>query len=248
MLTYAIMGALALAILWVNTLLVVGAALTPLSQLLSRLRRPLREGKIEAGHDDGILARHIVEQVGRRASDDAARQAVLFHDRAYRSELAAGVIRSGEEVLELDSRPAQVWVTLQQKREQANTPGDFEEAYRASKRAKGYARSVVSTLRSGDSVWFSDTPELWLSSFDPRPWLRTRVAMVVGFQLAMTAVSALVTWLCLYPPVFGTISTIGGALGLVHFLLVLQPLGVTVREAVKKLPNGDALLAAYRAR
>lgn len=235
MLTLEIMGLLGLAILWVNTLLVVGAALTPLAELLARLARDLRRGEITEGADDGVLAVHVVEQVGRQASDDAARQAILFHDRAYRSELAGGVVTIEGEALPIAAgEPVEVWVAPRPKREsRASSAADFDEAYRASRRAKGYARDIQSELREGEPVWLASATEgapLLLASFDPRGYLRARVAIVIAFQLAMLAISAAVTWLCIYPPVFGTVSTVGGALGLVHYLLVLQPLGVTVRE------------------
>lgn len=235
MLTLEIMGLLGLAILWVNTLLVVGAALTPLAELLSRLRRGFRRGEIEEGADDGVLAAHVVEQVGRQASDDAARQAILFHDRAYRSELAGGVVALDGERLSLDAgAPVEVWFSQEEKRERAESAAsDFDEAYRASKKAKGFVRDIACALREGQPVWLaqgSDRAPLLLASFDPRGFLRARIAIVIGFQLAMLAISALLTWLCLHPPVFGTVSTVGGALALVHFLLVMQPLGVTVRE------------------
>ncbi|HZO12649.1 MAG TPA: hypothetical protein VFB62_05315, partial [Polyangiaceae bacterium] len=40
------------------------------------------------------------------------------------------------------------------------------------------------------------------------------------------------TYLALYPPIFGTVSIVGGALGLVFFLLV-QPAGTAIRDAVR---------------
>jgi hypothetical protein len=245
MLSFEIMGLLGLGILWINTLIVVGAALTPLGELLARARRQLRHGRIVKGADNGVFATHVIEQVGRKASDDGARQAILFHDRAYRSDLAGGVLEiDGEELDVASERHAEVWVSIADKREQAASPAaDFDEAYRASQRAKGYARDVCSLLSEGQSVWFAaaaaDVPVL-VASFDPRAWLRARILMVLAFQFAMVAISALVTWLCLFPPVFGTVSTAGGVLGLLHFLLIMQPLGVTVREAAL-LPN-DAIL------
>jgi hypothetical protein len=234
MLTFEIMGVLALGILWVNTLLVVGAALTPLGELWSRLRRTWRSGEVTEGADDDVLACHVVEQVGRKASDDAARQAILFHDRGYRSEVFGGSIELEDETLEIEpDAQAEVWIPAAERRERAESPpGDFDEAYRASRRAKGFQQQVRSPIRAGQPVWVAEGDVPVLSSFDPRSWLRGRMAMVVAFQLGMIAISALATWMALYPPVIeGTVSKLGGLLGLVHFLLVMQPLGVSVREA-----------------
>lgn len=236
MLTFEIMGVLGLAILWVNTLLVVGAALTPLSELWSRLRRAWQPAEILEGAADGVLAEHVVEQIGRKASDDRDRQAILFHDRAYRSELAGGVIDVAGEKVPLEPGEVEVWIPQADKIERATHPAaDFEEAYRASRRAKGFVREVRSALREGQTVWFAPgekgSAPVLLASFDPRGWLRGRIALVIVFQVAMIALSAVATYLCLYPPLFGTISKLGGLLGLVHFLLIMQPLGVTVREA-----------------
>ncbi len=238
MLTFEIMGVLALAVLWVNTLLTVGAALTPLGELWARLRQPFRRGEILEATDSEVLATHIVEQVGRRAADDQARQAILFHDRAYRSSVAGGTVALAGEHLPIEPGvPVEVWVSSADKRALAESPAaDFDEAYRASRKAKGYLREVTSSLRVGDPVWVAPpsatTPLILVAGFEPRAWLRARLALVLGFQLAMLALSAGVTFLCLYPPVFGTVSIVGAALGLVHFLLVLQPLGVEVRDAV----------------
>src|SRR5262245_24231097 len=103
MLTREVMGLLCLAILWVNTLLVVLAAFGPLREhlaVLARIRRHgLRRGRVVRGCEDGVFARHTVAQVGRRASDDADRQAILFHDRDYQSRLFGGAVAiEGEEL------------------------------------------------------------------------------------------------------------------------------------------------------
>ncbi len=238
MLTLELMGLLALGILWVNTLLVAGAALTPLGEMWSRLRRNLRPAEVTAGNDDGVVAAHVIEQVGRKAADDDARQAILFHDCTYRSELAGGALSVDGETIELTSSASknaiEVWVSPAERKERAEAIGDFDTAYKAARKAKGYRREVRSTVRVGQQVWFAagtgDSPPV-LATFDPRSFLRGRIAMVFAFQLAMVALSGAATFLALYPPVFGTMSTVGGVLGLVHFLLVMQPLGVTVREA-----------------
>ena len=54
-----------------------------------------------------------------------------------------------------------------------------------------------------------------------------------GFIVAFLVGSAGITVLALWPPVFGRVSTLGGALGLVYFLGFLLPGGVLVRDAVR---------------
>jgi hypothetical protein len=70
-----------------------------------------------------------------------------------------------------------------------------------------------------------------LASFDPQRWCRARTALTIAFMLAAVAGALFITWLALRPPVLGTISTIGGALGLAFFLLI-QPAGTMARDAV----------------
>ncbi len=237
MLTQELMGLLGLGILWVNTLLVVLAARTPLAALISGARRKLQRAVVVEGADDGTFAVHVVQQVGRKASDDAGRQAILFHDRGYRSEVAGGVLHvegGGRVVVDAD-QAGQIWVPREERLQLSEFPGaEFDDAYRMSQKAKGYARELRSHVREKQTVWFAPATEdanMLVATFDARGWLRARVAMVITFQLGMLSLSALATWLCLYPPIFGPVSTAGGLLGLVHFLLIMQPLGVTVREA-----------------
>ena len=45
-----------------------------------------------------------------------------------------------------------------------------------------------------------------------------------------------ITYLALYPPLFGTVSTIGGVAGLVYFLTI-QAVGVAVREITVAPPR-----------
>src|SRR6185436_7948046 len=96
MLTRETMGVLALAILWVNTLLVAAAALKQAGEHTSRLRalrsispgdegEGLLHGRIEEGlGPGGALACHEVEQIGRAASEQGGQRAILFGDRSFR--------------------------------------------------------------------------------------------------------------------------------------------------------------------
>jgi hypothetical protein len=240
MLSLETMGVLALAILWVNTLLVAGATWGPLLDRVRRLRaaRHLVVGEVAAGEADGALASHLVDQVGRRAGDRTD-DAILFHDRAARSVVHGGRVRAGGRALEIPAgAAAEVWV--ERAAEPPPTDAIFAEAFAAARTARGYARSVAAPIQNGAPVWIVGKIEgrhvaavpgapLVIAGFDPRPWLRRAIALLVLLALGSVAAAAAVTALALTPPLFGTVSTVGGAVGLAFFLLV-QPLGVAVQE------------------
>jgi hypothetical protein len=70
-----------------------------------------------------------------------------------------------------------------------------------------------------------------LANFDPLAWCLRRMVWGMLCILAMIAVLIGVTGLLLQPPLFGPMSTLGGVLGLLYFLLV-QPAGVMIRDAL----------------
>jgi hypothetical protein len=257
MLTRELMGWLALGILWINTLLVVGAAFAPMRELLGRLALARRHGvwrgrAIRDANSDDVVAWHAVDQVGRKAADDHGRRAILFHDRGFASGMAGGRIEvDGVELSlpALDDDSCEVWVERGDQQRVGACPSAerFDDALRAASKAKGFVRELRTELSDGAELWVvaaksgaelckPEEGKLLVASFDPRPWLRRRVALAFGFQLAMIAIAAVVSWLVLTPPIFGTISTIGGVLGLAFFLLILQPGGVALRDAIR-LPS-----------
>jgi hypothetical protein len=242
MLTLETMGVLALAILWVNTLLVVGAAWGPLRDLLGRLRLL---GSVLPGEvaSEDTFAEHVVEQVGRRAGERSD-SAVLFHDRAYRSIVHGGRVRAGGRDLTVDPMDGEVWVAREARELAAACPSEavFDDAFAAARGAKGYPRTVTCAVEAGTAVWICGriqgkrlvpptAGKLVVATFDPRPWCRRAALLLVTFMLGTLLGASVITALALTAPVFGTVSTIGGVLGLVFFLFV-QPLGVSVREAV----------------
>ena len=198
MLTYEIMGLLALGILWVNTLLLAGAAITPLRELLGNLRRWRRDGllvgEVVRGAEDGVLARYEVEQTGHKAADDDDRAAIAFHDRSYRSLVLGGGVEVDGEQLEIEPAEGEVWLTAAEKNAAAACPdpGAFEEAYPQARKAKGWRRHVRHDIRRGDTVFLhaaregdrlrppEDAP-LLVATHDPRGWCRSRAALVIGF-------------------------------------------------------------------
>jgi hypothetical protein len=233
----------------VNTLLVVAAAWRPLVDLWRRLGRMRALGVVEGeAAGEAAIAGHRVAQVGRRASDDADRKAILFHDRSAESVVHGGSLRlDGDAAIEVAAAPperAEVWVTraAQERAARCASLEAFDEAYGWAKKARGFEREVWCSVASGAHLWIVgrraagriEAPEgapLLLATFDPRRWCRARAALLVAFMLAMPAAAALITYLALYPPLFGSVSIVGCALGLAFFLLV-QPAGTALRDAV----------------
>jgi hypothetical protein len=261
MLSNEVMGALALAILWVNTMLVALAACQSLAKLAARRAslRPLGEGETGLGlvegeiasgsGDDGALAVHRVEQVGRQAADDADRPAILFSDRRYAGEVHGGVVTIGARRARVaPDATATVWMPIEALRDAAACPSAsaFDAAYAQAKKARGHVRTVEAKARAGARVWiFGEVrrdgdglaiapPEggsLLVATLDPRAACSARIAQLVAFVAAVPLVAAACTFVSLQRPHFGLVSTIGGALCLAYFLLV-QPAGTAIRDRV----------------
>src|SRR5262245_43507383 len=112
MLSNTWMAALALGILWVNSLLVAAAALKDFGRLAAlkrRLERSVVRGTVARGDGPaGVLAEHRVEQVGR-ATDDGR---IVFSDRSYAGTVHGGAIArdDGGELALPAAQNAEVWV------------------------------------------------------------------------------------------------------------------------------------------
>src|SRR5882672_6165645 len=113
MLSREVMGVLALAILWVNTLLIAAAALKA-SATLARLRRgfgSISKGTVARGDGpSGALAALEVEQVGRLGA--ATDPVILFHDRSHACKVFGGrvALEGGREIDVPTADDAEVWV------------------------------------------------------------------------------------------------------------------------------------------
>jgi hypothetical protein len=169
MLSREVMGAFALAILWINTLLVIGAATQQLRSLLDLLRRlrplpagastgeGLIEGEARSGAGpEGALAVHRVDQVGRFAADDGDRRAILFADSRYGGESFGGIVETSEGPLHVDSTTtAEVWPEASALAAAARCPSReaFEEAWADARKARGFARALAGAIPDGARVW-----------------------------------------------------------------------------------------------
>jgi hypothetical protein len=249
-LTRALMGGLCLAILWVNTLLVVAAAwqqLAALVRLRGDLGRVLR-GRVTRG-EGGALAVLRVDQVGRAAADG---ETIVFHDRSAAGEVRGGALEvegSGEVLVPAQGEAgAEVWLDAALVARAGACPSTeaYERAVDPARKARGFSRTLVAEVGVGATVYASGTlrreaegqvlapppgGRLLVSTVDPRAFCARKAALAAAFIVAVLLLAAACTAVALWPPVFGTVSTVGGALCLVFFLLV-QPAGTALRDAV----------------
>ncbi len=261
MLSKEIMGLLALGILWVNTLLIAAAAWQEISRLRALGRRllPLSgegtglvAGRVVRGNGPGAaIATHRVDQVGRAGAEQKGRRTIVFHDRSHSGEIYGGSVDvQGLGELEIAaSEQADVWLSSEARANSAACPSDasFDSAFAEARKARGHSRAVTTAITEGSEVFVygrvtsdgesraltagGDAPIL-IAAFDPRPWISRKVALALFFIVVEIALAGVISWIALRPPVFGTISTIGGALGLAFFLLV-QPAGTWLRDELR---------------
>lgn len=266
MLSYAVLATLCLGALWLAALLVAAAAwgeARALGALGARLRPlpsgesgvGLLEGEVEEGGGaDGAFANHAIVQVGRAI--DGREAVIVFRDRRYASRVSGGVVRVG------GARPrvapcaedAAVWTTRRARQEAAACVGAdaFEAAYAAARTPRGFLRSVATAIRAGDRVFICGEVvpdgdvhvvrapsggELLVATRDPRRFVRRHRRLVAAFIAGDLFACALCTTLAVWPPAFGRVGTVGGALCLAFFLGV-TPLGVWLRDRCRPPDRG----------
>lgn len=259
MLSRETMGLAALAILWVNTFLIVlanGQLAGAVARRWGRFRRlspgTLGTGLLElklvgGGGAGGAAASQRVSQVGRYST--AKPEEILFQDTEYTSECHGGHAMWGVVPVELvATTECQVWPTQDQLRlaTACPDPETFNQAHEASRRVHGFRRTITTFLAAGETVWAYGTvvpgdagtfrlrpgpgEPLVLSAADPRLWCRNRMLAFAASQMAIVFGAAVCTWLVFVPPVFeGTFSVVGGVSSLAFFVLV-QPLGRALAE------------------
>jgi hypothetical protein len=259
-LSYETMGVACLAVLWGVAVLVALAACQEVRDLL-RLRARLRrlgpgetgcgmiEGKIGSGlAEDGALAEHHIEQVGRAIDGDTP--AIKFHDRSYTSRVPGGFLKAFERSVRIEPelRRASVWVRPVSKAVGVGEDDEgFPAAYEAARTAKGYARTVTTKLGRGDDVFVAGevlleegelvvraapAGELIVSQLDPCAFVSKKISLAVVFIVSELAICALATRIATWPPVFGRTSILG-ALLCIAFFLGVTPVGVAVRESCR---------------
>lgn len=256
MLTRELMGALALGVLWVGTLLMLLASAGDVRRwfALWRRMRPLPPDTSGVGMiaarvvANGPLARHTVIQTGRWAAvAEGEPRAILFHDREYRSELLGGSVEvvDGSRRIDIPATGAEVWAPG--KPQTIDPDLAFEQAYAYSKHVKGFPRALRTELNVGHPVWLvgelradgnrwtfgpSSAGRLIVSTVDPRALSARKIRLGLLVMLALFLVGAGSTALAVWPPPFGGRSIAGAVLCLAFFLL-MQPIGVWLRDTLR---------------
>lgn len=245
-LSYEWLGALALGILWVNALLIAAAAMHQRAAL-GALRRSLvdarRDGTLIAGvvehgrGPDGSLAVRRVEQMGR-AMTVPGPDRILFTERSARGELFGGMVRTDAgEVIELEPRADGVETWLAEDAPARRTEGEFDVAWSRASTNKGFVSTLEQSVVAGARVWVCSTPDAVLvATIDPIADCARKRSLLATFAVGVVISCGVVSVVACWPPVFGTVSTVGGVLGVAYFLGV-QPLGTMVRDAA--LPARD---------
>lgn len=244
-LPYEWLGALALAILWVNTLLVAAAALQQrrgLGVLRARLAAARRsgalvEGIVEEGHGPGgALAVRRIEQIGR-AMTVAGPDRILFTDRRASAESFGGRVRVGSgATLGIEAGiPLEVWIDDGAPARRDET--DFDRAWSRASTHKGVVCICEQAIVQGARVFVDRSAEpLRIATMDPLAFVDRKRALLAAFAVFALLGAAAVTVVACWPPLFGPVSTLGAVLAVAYFLGI-QPLGTSARDAARLPPE-----------
>lgn len=262
MLSREIMGVLALGILWVNTLLIIGAAFKQASAL-SALKRQLTRARGRGALWRGIvrtapLAVLRVEQVGRATTGSGPEQ-IEFTDAGQKAEWAGGRVEraDGESFAAHDENEVDVWFDERRRAEatEAGSESSFSDAWEEARKHAGYRRTISLKIGEGESVWVwaeakggklhsSSGKRIVLSTVEP-------IAVVARCRWRLWAFAGMAPWvaagltaLVLTRPYFEGLSLVGGICCVVFFLLV-QPAGTAVRDAAR-LPSAQPIAGRWR--
>jgi hypothetical protein len=243
-LSYSLMGFVALAVVWTAALLLAAAALQDdrrIAALAQRLARAARKegaerllfGRVTSAGD--AFATWRVEQVGR-AIDTPKGVGVQWNDRAYASLVHGGAIDS----VPVAARAEDVAVWVADERRAAasavESPEAFEQVTRAGRTGRGALRTFDLSIAAGAEAWAFGALEggalvppvgapLLVAERDPRAFCTKARIRIWVFVVAELAVLAGLTALCFVPPVFeGVVSKLGGV-GCLAFFLGVQPIG-----------------------
>lgn len=258
MLSYELMGLLALWILWINTALIAGAALLD----LRRLRQPYRgfrrlppgaeglgvvRGQVTAASPGSpAFARLAIVRTGRLADERSL--SIQFGAQRPVSTLFGGRVRVSETELEVEPGPARVWQAPSaiHARLAAFTEAELSEAEAESRRRKGYLKTTELDVAVGQEVYVAgrfDSKHGWrvqgdlespllVSTVDPARFVARQTWLTLAFVFAMIVVLLGISLLAMQAPLFGPLSKVGGVLGLAYFLLVL-PAATALRERTR---------------
>jgi hypothetical protein len=229
-LPYEWLGIFALGAIVINTWLIVISAWKR-RQLLGEIRKSwadAKQGTVEHGDGPhGILARRSVSQIGR-ALTVRGPDRIEYTDTCSESEFFGGTISrpNAEPITLAPASDVELWLA------DANPPrdDDFEDAWTCASTNKGFATRVTLSVGPGTRIWMCrDEDNLRIATLDPLAFCDRMRRILALFCVGSLLTLTLVAVLACTPPVFGSVSTLGAALGVAFFLLI-QPLGVAVRD------------------
>ena len=234
MLTFEIMGVVALWVLWGNTALIALAALKRVGALLGKARQ-LRGAELGTVTSPGALGSFIVQQLGRQKGGG---RALLWHDRSYATRVHGGelALAGGERLTLAEGAACDLWLSADRvDRAFAEGESDFAEHFPDAQKFRGAPRTLSVDIMKGQRVFVvreAGAPAL-VATMNPAGWCRRRALFGVLVVLALLAAAGACTWLALTEPVFeSALSKLGALLGLVFFLLVL-PAGTALRDFLR---------------
>jgi hypothetical protein len=247
---YPAMGLLALGVLWLNTLLIAGAALQQRRELgreLSAIRDALTAGTLRRAMvkrgdgPDGVVLTRTVHQMGR-AMTVTGPDRILFTEARVEIDVHGGALEVEGTVVEIvaGDEAGRVWLAPDTTLVRAIT--DFEDAFRAASTTRGLTTFSEQRVGVGTAVWHQ--PGVLLSLRDPSALIGERMRGLLAFAIVSIVLCAGITAVIFVPPVFGMVSTVGGALGLLFFVLI-QPAGVRVRNWAR-LPDQQPTTATWQ--
>ena len=239
--TVQIIAWLLLAYFWLHTILMALDA-NMSSRSLKRLLNSMSPRSGENGSsiervkinslsgEQDYFAAETVEQVGRSRGDGS----IHFHERGRHGDCRGGVVelQSGEKIgipsLSLIPGERELWINPGpvQKKALVFSKEDFEGAYPPSQKARGWVRSLKSLWTTGDELWIVSASELkeggandirYFCDFEPRAWLARRIWALRFFAIALLVGALGCSIFALWPPLFGTVSTLGAFATLVYF-------------------------------
>ena len=235
------MGLFALGVLWLNALLVAAAALSTRARLvqiaealrLARAAGELVSGRVVAVDGADALGTRKVAQLGR-AMTIPGPDRILFTDREIGHDVAAATLSTHDGDLRIEaSDRAEVWPAPDAI---AVREDDFAKAWEAASTSKGHPSHASEKVGvPGELIWVRGRREgsalvpTLVSAMDPIAWCASARARLLAFAIGELALCGVVTAVAFVPPVFGVVSTLGGALSLAFFLGV-QPMGVAERR------------------
>lgn len=232
---YPALGILALGVLWLNTLLIAAAALQQRRELgeeLTTIRAAIASGALASGRvsrgdgPDGALLTRTVHQMGRALTVEGPDR-ILFTQARIETVVHGGTIEVAGRAVEIAAASTIVRVWVDERAPLIRSLHDFDDAFRSASTTRGLTTFSEQRVGGGTVVWHQ--PGVLLSLPDPSALVAKRRHGLLAFALVSLAMCAGITAVAFVPPVFGMVSTVGGALGLLFFVLV-QPAGVRVRN------------------